>query len=110
MNQELSTHSPELRELSSTDLKFLEEGLDGGTSSLCDLDTIFDDFHPDTHIQAVLLNNPDQLLNGNISNNVTNDILCHWLYTLTINHYYYTIISGYALIYNVYINQEVNKI
>jgi hypothetical protein len=61
-NSELSSHSPELRELSSTDLKFLEEGLDGGTNAFCDLDTILDDFQADTHI---LLTNPDQLLNSN---------------------------------------------
>lgn len=53
------SHSVELRELSSTDLKFLEDGLDGGGSAFCDLDTILDDFQADTHI---LLTNPVQLL------------------------------------------------
>jgi len=54
-------NSPELRELSSTDLKFLEEGLDGGGLSFCDLDGILDVFKADTH---VLLTNPDSLLQG----------------------------------------------
>ena len=58
----LSSHSPELRQLSTTDLKFLEEGLDGQTNAFCDLDTILDDFQADHHI---LLTNPNQLLNGN---------------------------------------------
>ncbi|KAI1309359.1 hypothetical protein HDE_00043 [Halotydeus destructor] len=56
---------PELRELSSTDLNFLEESLlDGGVgtgASLCDLDTILDGLSADTHF---LLTNPDQLLDG----------------------------------------------
>jgi hypothetical protein len=65
----LSSHSPELRELSSTDLKFLEEGLDGQTNAFCDLDTILDDFQADHHI---LLTNPDQLLNSNSQNNGSN--------------------------------------
>lgn len=60
----LSSHSPELRQLSTTDLKFLEEGLDGPTNAFCDLDTILDDFQADHHI---LLTNPNQLLNGNHS-------------------------------------------
>jgi len=59
--KELSAHSPELRELSSTDLKFLEEGLEGGGSALCDLDTILDGFQADNNI---LLTNPDRLLDG----------------------------------------------
>ena len=63
--QDQSEGSPQLRELSSTDLKFLEDGeaLDGtlGPSSLCDLDTILDDFRADPHL---LLHNPDQLLDG----------------------------------------------
>lgn len=61
-------NSPELRELSSTDLKFLEEGLDGGGLSFCDLDGILDVFKADTH---VLLTNPDSLLQG----------MCHSLFT-----------------------------
>lgn len=54
-----SSQSPELRELSSTDLKFLEEGLENGPGALCDLDTILDGFQADNHI---LLTNPDRLL------------------------------------------------
>ena len=61
--QELSAHSPELRELSSTDLKFLEEGLEGGGNALCDLDTILDGFQADNNI---LLTNPDRLLDGEL--------------------------------------------
>lgn len=60
-NQDLSESSPELRELSSTDLNFLEDGLAGHTNAICDLDTILDDFQADTHL---LLTNPDQLLDG----------------------------------------------
>ena len=63
--QDQSEGSPQLRELSSTDLKFLDDGepLDNGLgpSSICDLDTILDDFRADPHL---LLHNPDQLLDG----------------------------------------------
>lgn len=55
----------ELRELSSTDLKFLEDGLDSGktgtSGGVCDLDAILDGFQADPHL---LLTNPDQLLKG----------------------------------------------
>lgn len=69
-----STSSPpQLRELSSTDLKFLEVDCDDGngingptngtnpllTDGPCDIDTILDDFQADHHL---LLTNPDQLL------------------------------------------------
>lgn len=58
----------ELRELSTTDLKFLEDGLEGAPGATpvaaCDpteLDTILDDLRADTHL---LLTNPDSLLDG----------------------------------------------
>lgn len=59
--QNITNHPPELRELSSTDLKFLEDGHDNCTSSICDLDTILDGFQADTHL---LLTNPDRLLDS----------------------------------------------
>ena len=65
--QDASGQPLELRELSSTDLNFLNDGIDVNTGTLCDLDTIFDDFQADTHI---LLTNPDQLLDGNFAHHV----------------------------------------
>ena len=74
-NGDAPGETSELRELSSTDLKFLEDGLDSGKTTsggLCDLDTILDGFQADPHL---LLTNPDQLLKGQYSNHSSHDLL-----------------------------------
>lgn len=80
-----STGSSPLRELSSTDLKFLEDGdchLDG-----TGLESILDDFSADPHL---LLTNPDQLLDSKGKNNNNNNTITSSSCPQNNNHGEYT--------------------